>query len=72
MDKYYLLNVIDRLKSEIKVHDKKFANNPVHKDCMPRLEKTLSSLQEELSKLENAAGSASLAPTDSANVAKQK
>ena len=52
MDKYYLLNVIDRLQSEIKVHDKKFANNPVHKDCMPRLEKTLSSLQEELKKTE--------------------
>ena len=52
MDKYYLLNVIDRLKTEIKIHDQKFQNNPVHNTCLPRMEKTLSSLQEELVKVE--------------------
>jgi hypothetical protein len=52
MDKYYLLHVIDRLKNELKVHDQKFKNNPVHKDCLPRMEKTLVSLQEELLKLQ--------------------
>jgi hypothetical protein len=52
MDKHYLLNVIDRLKTEIKVHDKKFQNNSVHNNCLPRMEKTLSSLQEELVKVE--------------------
>jgi uncharacterized coiled-coil DUF342 family protein len=53
MDKYYLLATIDRLKNEIKVHDQKFQNNPVHNNCLPRMEKTLSSLQEELTKVES-------------------
>jgi hypothetical protein len=52
MDKYYLLAVIDRLKNEMNAHDQKFQNNPVHENCLPRMEKTLSSLQEELNKLE--------------------
>ena len=53
MDKYYLLHVIDKLKSEIKVHDKKFKINLAHINCLPRMEKTLASLQEELKKLES-------------------
>jgi hypothetical protein len=53
MDKYYLLNAIDRLKNEIQVHDQKFQNNPVHNNCLPRMEKTLSSLQDELTKIES-------------------
>jgi len=53
MDKYYLLNVIDRLRNEIQIHDQKFQNNPVHNNCLPRMEKTLSSLQDELAKIES-------------------
>jgi hypothetical protein len=65
VDKYYLLNTIDRLKHEIKVHDKKFQKNPVHADCLPRMEKTLTSLQEELKKIVGAEINAS--PLDKMN-----
>ena len=54
MDKYYLISVIDRLKNEIKNHDHKFKDNPVHNNCQARFEKTLLSLQEELVKAEAA------------------
>jgi hypothetical protein len=53
MDKYYLLTVIERLENEVKIHDQKFKDNPIHNNCLPRFEKTLFSLKEELVKIEN-------------------
>jgi hypothetical protein len=53
MDKYHLLALIEKLKTEINVHDQKFAQNSAHKDCLPRMQKTLTSLQDELVKVES-------------------
>ncbi len=52
MDKYYLISVIDRLKTMMKEHDQKFKDNPVHNNCQTRFAKTLTSLQDELAKAE--------------------
>lgn len=54
MDKYYLISVIERLKSVMQEHDQKFKNNPIHNNCQSRFAKTLASLQDELAKAEAA------------------
>ncbi len=51
VDRYYLEQVIENLEHERKVHDQKFARNVAHKDCLPRFDRTLEKLREELLKL---------------------
>jgi len=53
VDRYYLLGVIERIENERSIHDKKFAGNAAHKDCLPRFDKTIAMLREELKKLDN-------------------
>jgi hypothetical protein len=52
MDRLYLQNVIDKIESEREIHDRKFADNAAHKNCLPRFDQTLAKLREELSKLD--------------------
>ncbi len=52
IDKLYLQNLIDRIVHEMEIHDQKFADNPVHKDCLPRFKMTIEKLKAELTKEE--------------------
>jgi hypothetical protein len=51
VDRIYLQSVIDKIEHERKVHDRKFADNAAHKNCLPRFDDTLTKLREELTKL---------------------
>jgi hypothetical protein len=51
VDRIYLQSVIDKIEHERKIHDRKFADNPAHKTCLPRFDDTLTKLREELRKL---------------------
>jgi hypothetical protein len=53
IDKLYLQNLIEKIEHEMKIHDQKFADNPAHKDCLPRFEMTLAKLQAEITKEDN-------------------
>jgi hypothetical protein len=48
----YLQNIIDKITRERDIHDRKFADNAVHNNCLPRFEQTLAKLREELNKLD--------------------
>jgi len=50
VDKMYIQGVIERIESERLVHRTKFADNPAHRDCLPRFEKTIEMLKAELAK----------------------
>jgi hypothetical protein len=52
MDRMMLKQAIERIENERAVHDEKFANNPVHKDCLPRFDKVLDNLRSDLKKEE--------------------
>jgi len=52
MDRLYLQNAIDKIWRERDIHDRKFADNPAHNNCLPRFEQTLAKLREELNKLD--------------------
>jgi hypothetical protein len=47
----YIQSVIERIEAEKAVHERKFKNNPVHKNCLPRFDQTLAKLRAELAKL---------------------
>jgi hypothetical protein len=47
-----LRQAIQKIEQEREVHDQKFGNNPVHKDCLPRFEKVLDNLRSDLDKAE--------------------
>lgn len=51
IDKEYLIRTIDLLLREKSEHDKKFAGNPHHKDCLPRFDKVIDQLTLELDKV---------------------
>lgn len=48
MDRYYLMDIIRRIKHQRDRHDEQFASNPAHKDCLPRFESVLVNLEKEL------------------------
>jgi hypothetical protein len=48
MDKLYLKGVLDRLVAEREVHDQKYADNAVHNDCLPRMDKAIENIRKEL------------------------
>jgi hypothetical protein len=52
MDRMMLRQAIQKIEQEREVHDQKFGNNPVHKDCLPRFEKVLDNLRSDLDKAE--------------------
>lgn len=52
MDRMMLKAAIQKIEDERKVHDEKFAGNPVHKDCVPRFDKVLTNLRNDLDKME--------------------
>jgi len=52
MDREYINRTIDNLQREREVHDKKFAGNPVHQNCLPRFDQAIANLRKELEKLE--------------------
>ena len=52
MDRMMLKAAIQKIEDERKVHDAKFAGNPVHKDCIPRFDKVLANLKSDLEKSE--------------------
>lgn len=52
MDRMMLKAAIERIENERQVHDEKFANSPVHKDCLPRFDKVLSNLKSDLEKVD--------------------
>jgi len=53
MDREYVSRAIDNLQRERVVHDQKFANNPVHQNCLPRFDQAIANLQKELEKLDS-------------------
>jgi hypothetical protein len=48
MDKAYVKEVLSKLERMKAVHDEKFSDNPHHKDCQKRLDKTIDNLREEM------------------------
>ena len=48
MDIAYLREVLGKLERMKAVHDKKFSDNPHHKDCQKRLDKTIDHLRKDL------------------------
>jgi hypothetical protein len=53
MDRMMLRQAIQKIEQEREVHDQKFGNNPVHKECLPRFEKVLDNLRSDLEKAES-------------------
>jgi hypothetical protein len=51
-DRMYLLATLQRIEEYRATHDKKFADNPVHKNCMPNFDKAINNLKQELAKIE--------------------
>lgn len=47
----HIKGLIRNLESEKAVHDTKFADNPLHNDCLKRFDQVLLQLQDELAKL---------------------
>jgi hypothetical protein len=47
----YLKNAIEQLEREKSVHAEKFADNPVHANCLPNFEQAIGKLKQELEKL---------------------
>lgn len=47
----HIKGLIRNLESEKSVHDTKFADNPLHNDCLKRFDQVLLQLQDELAKL---------------------
>jgi hypothetical protein len=47
-DAQYLKDCIERIRREAAAHDEKFAGQQAHENCLPRFEKVISSLQQEL------------------------
>lgn len=62
MDRYYLLDIIRRIKHDRDQHDQKFATNPAHKNCLPRFETVIGNLEKELAALPRSSGQESSAP----------
>ncbi len=58
MDKMLLKNAIQKIEDERKVHDTKFASNPVHADCLPRFDRVLTNLKADLEKEEQSGATA--------------
>lgn len=56
MDKMMLKAAIQKIEEEKQVHDKKFAGQEVHKECLPRFDKVLSNLKSDLEKIEQSEG----------------
>jgi|GEM_PF-2317311 len=54
VDKEYLNRTIDHLEKEKQEHDKKFAGNAHHKNCLPRFDAAIAKLKDELSKVNQA------------------
>jgi hypothetical protein len=52
MDRNYLKNAIELLEKELAQHDKKFADNPKHANCLPNFQQAIAKLKLELAKLE--------------------
>jgi hypothetical protein len=52
MDRMMLKAAIQKIEQEREIHDKKFAGNDVHKDCLPRFDKVLTNLKSDLQKEE--------------------
>jgi hypothetical protein len=52
MDRMYLKQTIENLQEERGVHDKKFADNPAHKNCLPNFDAAIEKLNQELVKLD--------------------
>ena len=47
----HIKGLIRNLEAERSLHDKKFADDPLHKDCLKRFDHVLVQLTEELAKL---------------------
>ena len=52
VDREYLIRIIDHIERERSEHDRKFAGNPKHANCLPRFDTTIAKLKEELQKVE--------------------
>ena len=50
MDRYYIEQIIALLEKEKGQHDRKFAANPAHRDCLPRFDTAINRLRSELAK----------------------
>jgi hypothetical protein len=59
MDRMYFINAIENLERERAVHSTKFADNPVHNNCLPNFDQAIAKLRAELEKLETAVLNAS-------------
>jgi len=53
----YLKSTIENLDHERSIHDKKFAANAAHKNCLPNFDSAIEKLKKELVKLELELGS---------------
>ena len=54
IDRMYIKSTIENLESEKSVHDKKYADNPAHKNCLPNFDRAIDQLKQELAKLDEA------------------
>jgi len=52
MDRMYVKQTIEHLESERSIHDKKYADNPAHKNCLPNFDMAIDRLKKELDKIE--------------------
>lgn len=53
-DKMYLKATLERIEAVKAVHDQKFSDNPVHKNCLPNFDRAIDNLKKEILKLESA------------------
>lgn len=51
MDRFYLMDIIRRIKLERDQHDAKFAANHVHENCLPRFDTVIVNLEKELANI---------------------
>jgi len=56
MDRMYLKQTIEHLERERAAHGTKYAENPVHSNCLPNFDLAIDRLKKELAKLEEEQG----------------
>lgn len=54
MDKLYAKQVLERLIAERSIHQDKFSGDPIHANCMPRFDKAIAGLEQEVGELQAA------------------
>ncbi|HEY9711990.1 MAG TPA: hypothetical protein V6C72_00895 [Chroococcales cyanobacterium] len=53
MDRMYVKNALEMLENEKAIHDKKYADNDKHANCLPNFERAIDKLKAELVRLDS-------------------